>query len=150
MCSCCAIAMCFFLTSIFLYRHKILFLGAFFFAFTFIFASNPTWTFVILNTASPLVRPMALGVATIFYHLCGDVPSPMIVGRFLDYLLAKAGDDKQKRYYAYVYCHWFSALMSIVMVIVCILTVLFAKQRLNKERREKEGLLENDSNNNVN
>lgn len=138
--SCCTIAMGFFLVTAFTIHCRPVFYGALFLAFTFIFASNPTWTLVILNTASPSIRPMALGVATIFYHIFGDVPAPMIVGRVLDHYLSRAGEDKHKRYLSYLYTHWFSLSISVVMVICCALLVILAKRRYKKEQ-EQEPLL---------
>lgn len=128
--------MLFFVIAAFSIQCKPLFFGSFFLGFTCIFASNPTWTLVILNAAPPMVRPMALGVATIFYHLCGDVPAPVIVGHVLDAFLKRAGQDEKKRWLAYLYTHWFSLSISILMVIACLLTVLFAKRRLDKESRD--------------
>lgn len=125
--------MFFFILTAFTLQYKILFFCFFFLGFTCIFASNPTWTLVILNTASPFVRPMALGVATIFYHLCGDVPAPMVVGRVLDYFLQKAGSDTHQQYLSYLYAHWFSLSQSIIMVVWCLLTILCAKIRYKKE-----------------
>lgn len=128
--------MLFFIVAAFSIHCKPVFFGSFFLGFTCIFASNPTWTLVILNAAPPMVRPMALGVATIFYHLCGDVPAPVIVGHVLDAFLKRAGQDEKKRWFAYLYTHWFSLSISVLMVLACLLTALFAKRRLDKEIRD--------------
>lgn len=136
-----ACALCCLLTFIvtaFTVRSRVAFLGAFFFAFTFVFASNPTWSLVILHTATPLLRPMALGVATICYHILGDVPAPIAVGRVLDFFLKRAGKDKVRVWYAYLYTHWFTLCQCCCMVLWCGLIVLFVKRRFS---REKESLI---------
>ena len=113
---CCVSASLFFLVTAFATRIRWLFLLGFFFGFTAVFASNPSWTLVILNSTTPLLQPMALGVAMVFYHLLGDVPAPIIVGRFLDWCLHRAKGDPSKEVMAYVYTHWF-ILLSLVIVL---------------------------------
>ena len=110
----------FFSFTVFSVRHHLVFFVAFFFGFTSLFASNPSWTLIVLNSAAPFVRPMALGVATVFYHIFGDVPAPVIVGRFLDLCLHRAGSNPHKQWMSYLYTHWFILLSVIALLFMAL------------------------------
>ena len=130
----CAIAcIAFFSFTIFSVRIHLLFLAAFFFGFTAVFASNPSWTLIVLNSAPPLVRPMALGVATVFYHLFGDVPAPVVVGRFLDWCLHRAGSDPHKQWMSYLYTHWFILLSVVALLLMALCIFGSARKTYKKE-----------------
>ena len=62
-----------------------------------IFASNPSWTLVILSTSPTLIRSLAVGIATILYHIFGDVPAPIAIGKMIDVMLKNAGEDEVVR-----------------------------------------------------
>lgn len=131
---CCAIAsLCFFVTA-FATHIRWLFLLGFFLGFTAVFASNPSWTLVILNSTTPLLQPMALGVAMVFYHLLGDVPAPIIVGRFLDWCLHRAKGDPAKEIMAYVYTHWFILLSLIIVLGSSLLVHIYTSRDYAKEK----------------
>lgn len=116
-------------------KSKVLFLLFFFFGFTGVFMSNPSWTLIVLNTAPPLVRPMALAASILINHLLGDVPGPIFTGRFLDICLRWAGEDTHRRWLAYVYTHWFILLSLLVILISAINVCIITKRKLMKEQK---------------
>lgn len=123
----------------FLVHHRTLFLLFFFLGFVGIFMSNPSWTLIILNAAPPLVRPMAMAVATVFYHLCGDVPAPVVTGRFLDACLHWAGENEHRRWLAYLYTHWFIMTAFILFVVFTLFIAFLAKRRVRKGENGENG-----------
>lgn len=74
---------------------RVLFLFFFFFGCVAIFAANPSWTLVILSTAPQSIRSLAIGIATIFYHILGDVPAPILIGKMIDVFIARADPENQ-------------------------------------------------------
>lgn len=74
---------------------RILFLTFFFFGCVAIFAANPSWTLVILTTAPQSIRSLAIGIATIFYHMLGDVPAPILIGKMIDVFIARVNPENQ-------------------------------------------------------
>lgn len=66
---------------------------------SFMIATNPSMTLVVLHASPDNIRPFAMGISSIIYHALGDVPSPIVVGAFLDVVRSWAGDDKQKYMY---------------------------------------------------
>lgn len=56
---------------------------------------------MVMGTAPPLVRSLAVGIATILYHVFGDVPAPILIGNLIDSWLKKAGTDEGRKYQAY-------------------------------------------------
>ena len=86
-----------------------------------IFAANPSWTLVILTTAPSLIRSLAVGIATILYHVFGDVPAPILIGKLIDVWLKRAGEDEEKRYIAYYQVLQIVMFYSILLVrVFCI------------------------------
>ena len=85
-----------------------------------IFAANPSWTLVILTTAPSLIRSLAVGIATILYHVFGDVPAPILIGKLIDVWLKHAGEDEEKRYLAYYHVLQIVMFFSILLVRVFI------------------------------
>ena len=123
----------------FLVHQRTVFLIFFFLGFVGIFMSNISWTLVVLNTAPPLVRPMAMAVATVFYHLCGDVPAPVITGRFLDAWLHWAGENEHRRWLAYLYTHWFILSALIFFILFTLFICILAKRKWKKEEDKDKG-----------
>ena len=119
-------------------RSRVLFLLFFFFGFTGIFMSNPSWNLIVLNAAPPLVRPMAIAVSILFNHIFGDVPGPILTGRFLDACLRWAGGNEHRRWLSYVYTHWFILLSVIIVISAATVVLHITKKAL---RKEKEGLI---------
>lgn len=84
-----------------------------------IFATNPSWTLVVLNTAPESIRSLAVGIGTTLYHILGDVPAPILIGGLLDSWVQKAGSDETKRYIAYR-----SALQCVMLSVVLIVFIM--------------------------
>ena len=93
---------------------RVLFLVFFFFGCVAIFAANPSWTLVILSTAPQSIRSLAIGIATIFYHMLGDVPAPIIIGKMIDVFIARVETERQ----IIVYRGVLQGLMSLSILLV--------------------------------
>ena len=104
--------------------NRYLFLSFFFLGCTAIFAANPSWTLVILHTSPPHVRSLAVGIATIMYHLLGDVPAPILIGKLIDTSVEKAGADPQKLFEAYKWTLQLTLSLSIAIVRLLLLLLL--------------------------
>lgn len=78
---------------------RVLFLLFFFLGCVAIFAANPSWTLVILTTAPLSVRSLAIGIATVFYHLLGDVPAPILIGKMIDVFIEKVDPSERINVY---------------------------------------------------
>ena len=117
---------------------RVLFLLFFFFGFTGIFMSNPSWNLIVLNAAPPLVRPMAIAVSILFNHIFGDVPGPILTGRFLDACLRWAGGDEHRKWLSYVFTHLFILLSLIIVVSAATIVLCITKKAY---RKEQEGLI---------
>eukprot|EP00850_Spirogloea_muscicola_P010489 SM000062S19875 [mRNA] locus=s62:154828:160098:+ [translate_table: standard] len=50
----------------------------------FLFAVQGPVNIVVLQSVTPGLRPLAMALCTIFIHVCGDVPSPPLLGLFQD------------------------------------------------------------------
>ena len=50
------------------------------------------------------------------YHLLGDVPAPILIGKMMDIAIQKAGDDPEELYHAYKTTLQFTLSMSITIV----------------------------------
>eukprot|EP00850_Spirogloea_muscicola_P006241 SM000029S10536 [mRNA] locus=s29:584886:590681:- [translate_table: standard] len=48
----------------------------------FLFAVQGPVNIVVLQSVTPGLRPLAMALCTIFIHVCGDVPSPPLLGLF--------------------------------------------------------------------
>jgi predicted MFS family arabinose efflux permease len=60
------------------------FLSAFFVAEVFVFLNTGPANAVLVNVALPEIRATAIAVSIFVYHLLGDVPSPILIGRVSD------------------------------------------------------------------
>lgn len=60
------------------------FLSAFFVAEVFVFLNTGPANAVLLNVAMPEIRATAIAVSIFVFHLLGDVPSPILIGRVSD------------------------------------------------------------------
>ena len=69
---------------------RVLFLLFFFFGCVAIFAANPSWTLVILTTTPS---------STVFYHLLGDVPAPILIGKMIDVFIEKVDPSERINVY---------------------------------------------------
>ena len=96
--------------------NRYFFIAFFFLGCTAIFAANPSWTLVILHTSPPHIRSLAVGIATIMYHLLGDVPAPILIGKMMDVAIEKAGDDPERLFNAYKTTLQFTLSISITIV----------------------------------
>lgn len=109
------------ITAAFSISNRYLFLLFVFLGCIAIFAANPSWTLVILTTAPSLIRSLAVGIATILYHVFGDVPAPILIGKLIDVWLKRAGEDEEKRYIAYYQVLQIVMFFSILLVrVFCI------------------------------
>lgn len=69
---------------------------------------------MILSTAPQSIRSLAIGIATIFYHMLGDVPAPIIIGKMIDVFIARVETERQ----IIVYRGVLQGLMSLSILLV--------------------------------
>ena len=93
------IAMICFCVNAFCISNRAAFLILLFFACMAVFAANPSWTLTILKTSPPSIRSLAVGIATILYHIFGDVPAPILIGKCIDeFVGGKTGEERYRGY----------------------------------------------------
>jgi MFS family permease len=63
-----------------------IYLGAIFLTQVFVFLNTGPANAVLVNVAMPEIRATAIAVSIFVYHLLGDVPSPILIGRASDAL----------------------------------------------------------------
>ena len=111
------IAMVCFCINAFCIGNRIAFLTLLFFGCTAVFAANPSWTLTILKTSPPSIRSLAVGIATILYHIFGDVPAPILIGKCIDeFVRGKTGEERYRGY-------------SIVLQLLMLCSVLMVESR---------------------
>ena len=81
-----------------------------------IFAANPSWTLVILKTSPQSIRSLAVGIATIMYHILGDVPAPILIGKVIDFFTQRAAGDEEKLFLVYHSILQYLMFMSVLLV----------------------------------
>ena len=75
---------------------------------------RPSISILASGLRFPEAEHIVVGIATIFYHMLGDVPAPIIIGKMIDVFIARVETERQ----IIVYRGVLQGLMSLSILLV--------------------------------